>query len=330
MVSPNVVVLGGGTGTSTLLRGLRDQDVQVTAVVAMFDDGGSTGLLRQQLSVPALGDLRQCLAALSTVPQVAELFEYRFTAGEVAGHNLGNLILAALHDLRGGLAPGIAHAADLLAASGRVVPVTLDESHLLLRTRTGREIRGEINIWGQPVPSEDFELTLEPAPTLNPAAASAIAEADLVVVAPGSFYTSIIPLLLVPEICEALDHADAPLSIVVNLVNKPGHTDGFAPEDYVRTVERVVHRRLVDYVIHNVEPISPADLDQHGQGADQVVERPPMDITTYEVIRGRFVAAVQPRRSADGSVRRTMIKHDPHRIANVIVDLCHRVRLASG
>jgi uncharacterized cofD-like protein len=229
-----VVALGGGHGLAVTLTALRLLGVEPTAVVAVADDGGSSGRLRRDLGLLPPGDLRKAMLALADpTAEVRELFAYRFERGDLAGHNLGNLALAALTDLRGGFLEAIEAAAGWLGVHGQVLPATLVPVRLCGRV-DGRQIEGQVAIATATGPVES--VWLEPRdPAAVPAAARAIGEADLVLLGPGSTFTSVVPNLLVPELAEALTRASR-LVYVCNLEAQPGETSGFAPESHLAAI----------------------------------------------------------------------------------------------
>lgn len=229
MRGPTVVAIGGGTGLATLLRGLKTYTRNITAVVTVSDDGGSSGRLRKQLEIPPPGDVRNCLVALSEVePLMEKLMQYRFSGGEgLEGHNLGNLLLAALVDLEGGFAPGLDAAAQLLEVNGRVLPAMLASNVVLsAETQSGRVMQGESLIGNSPDPLKRVWLEPEGLP-VNPQVVQAIKSADLVVIGPGSLYTSIIPNFLAVGMIEALQESRAVKIFVCNVATQDGETSGY-------------------------------------------------------------------------------------------------------
>lgn len=222
-----VVALGGGSGLPVVLRGLKNAaDLGLTAIVTVADDGGSTGRLRRSYGIPAPGDLRNCLVALSDAPELARLFGVRFDGrGDIAGHNLGNLILAALCRLEGEFGRAVDSAAELLAVRGRVVPCTTEPVRLAAEFDDGSVVEGESEI--PMVRRRIRRLSLRPeAPPAHPAAKEAIAAADLIVLGPGSLYTSLLPVLLVDDLRQALARSGARTVVVMNLMTEAGETDG--------------------------------------------------------------------------------------------------------
>src|SRR3989344_2371375 len=227
---PKVVVMGGGTGTFTVLSGLKHYPVDLTAIVTMADDGGSTGRLRDEFGVLPPGDLRQCLVALSEAGEVMrKLFNHRFDSGELAGHNFGNIFISTLEQVTGSLDQALDVAGRLLNIRGRVIPVTLSKVGLIAELKNGKVLEGESAL-------SDYQLVsrfgikkiyLKPKAKANKKAIDAIEDADLVVVGPGNLYASLIPNFLVDGIGRALVASKAKKVYVANLMNKNGHTDDF-------------------------------------------------------------------------------------------------------
>jgi uncharacterized cofD-like protein len=254
---PRVVALGGGSGLPVVLRGLKRAlfangqaaaPESLTAIVTVADNGGSTGRLRRSYGIPAPGDLRNCLVALSDAPSVARLFGVRFNGrGDVAGHSLGNLILAALHDLEGEFSRAVASAAELLEVRGRVVPCTTEPVNLAAEFDDGRIVEGESEI--PMVRRRIRRLSLRPeAPPAHPAAKEAIAAADLIVLGPGSLYTSLLPVLLVDDLRLALAQSPARTVVVMNLMTETGETDGFSASRALRAIRE----HAPEVAIHDV------------------------------------------------------------------------------
>jgi len=270
------VALGGGHGLSVSLGALRQLGVEPTAVVTMADDGGSSGRLRRDLDLPPPGDLRMALLALADpAAEIRELFGYRFERGELAGHNLGNLILASLTDLRGGFLEALSVASRWLRIRGRVLPSTLVPVRLLGRVE-GQTVEGQVAIrdaWGRV-----DRVWLEPnTPGALPDAVAAVREADLVLLGPGSIFTSVIPNLLVPEIGEAVAAASDRVVYLCNLEPQPGESSGFSPEAHLAAlldhcpglrVPRVLCQRPADAAARERETAAFADLGARVLHAD--------------------------------------------------------------
>ena len=252
-----IVVIGGGTGLSTLLHGLKSYNSNLTAVVTVADDGGSSGRLRREWGILPLGDIRSCMTALADEEQaLTELFRYRFQQGEgLAGHSFGNLFLAAMNTMTGDLEQAITACAEILNIQGQVLPATLSDVHLWAELSDGRRIEGESQITA--AKGQIHQIGCTPAnPPALPAVLEAIAAADYIILGPGSLYTSVIPNLLVPEIREAIACATVPRIYICNIMTQPGETDGYRVSDHIRALDRVCGKRLFDSVLVHQGTIS--------------------------------------------------------------------------
>jgi uncharacterized cofD-like protein len=261
-----VVCLGGGTGLSMILRGLK-RIASVTAVVTTTDDGGSSGRLRRDFGMPAPGDLRSCLTALAEDESlVGQLFQHRFTTGELAGHSFGNLFLAGMTDMLGSFDQAVSESARVLAVRGRVVPSTTDLVELVAHFADGRVVRGETALAADGAQCERVEID-PPNPVAHPRALAAIQRAELVVMGPGSLYTSTIPPLLVPGIREAVREVQVPKIYVCNLLQQPGETEGYRASDHVARIIEHCGEGLVDAVLvsrNRAEQGTPVPVDRGG------------------------------------------------------------------
>jgi uncharacterized cofD-like protein len=254
---PKIVVIGGGTGLSTLLRGLKIYSANITAIVTVADDGGSSGRLRREIGVLPPGDIRNCLAALADEEKLlTELFQYRFRAGDgLVGHSFGNLFLTAMSEVSGDLERAIAASSKVLAIRGQVLPSTLSDVQLWAELADGRRIEGESNI--PKAQGKIVRVGCTPAnPPALPKALQAIVEADYIIIGPGSLYTSIIPNLLVPEIKEAIAQSKSPRIYVCNVMTQPGETDAYAVSDHIRAIDEICGCPLFDAVL--VQKTSPS------------------------------------------------------------------------
>ncbi len=246
-----VVVLGGGTGSSTLLRGLKEFPVDLTAIVSVCDDGRSTGVLREEFSIPAVGDIRRVLVALSeTEPLVMELFNYRFhTTSDLDGHTVGNLLLTASSEITGNLSDGIEALSKVFNLKGKVVPLTEDNVVLMGEMADGSVVEGEHNITENHNAVKRVFYKEKPIPTQ--AAVKALEDADLIVLSMGSLFTSIIPNLICEEIVEAIDRSKGKIMYVCNMVTQPGETEDFKVSDHIRLINKYLGKRKVDVVLAN-------------------------------------------------------------------------------
>lgn len=320
-----VVTIGGGTGSFMLLSGLKQYPIELSAIVSMADDGGSTGILRDELGVLPPGDVRQCLVALSETPDMLrELMNYRFANGGLEGHNFGNILLSALEKITGDFGTGVEEAAKILNVRGEVIPVTLSDTRLYMELEGGGLLSGEheINV------SKKFEhvgvkkVFLRPRPKANPLAIRKILEADLVIIGPGNHYCAIIPNLLVPGIAEALRKTKAKIVYNCNLISKRGQTDSFSLEDYVDEVNGYIGSPRLDYVTYNIAK-PPAALLKKYQSEGLLVpflnDRP----RNYRVIRADILSGKRHARQKEDKIAHTraFIRHDPEKLARVLVML---------
>ena len=256
-MNKKVVVLGGGTGLSTLLRGLKQFPVDITAIVSVCDDGKSTGILREEFNIPAVGDIRRVLVSLSeTEPLVMELFNYRFnTTSDLDGHTVGNLLLTAMTEITGNLSDGIEALSKVMNLKGKVVPLTEDNVILMAEMKDGCIVEGEHNITVDKRAIKRVFYKEEPTPTNE--AVNAIKEADLIILSMGSLFTSVIPNLICDKIVEAIDNSEAKIMYVCNMMTQPGETDDFTVTDHVKMLNGYLGQRKVDLVIANKGKIAP-------------------------------------------------------------------------
>ncbi len=271
---PKIVAIGGGTGLSTLLRGFKQMTTNLTAIVAVTDDGGSSGRIRRDFDLPAPGDLRNCLVALAPEEErLSELVSYRFNDGEeLEGHSLGNILLTALSEINGGFAEGIQECSEVLAVEGRVLPSVLGSPQLQAKVDGNGMIVGETSIAEAEGNPESLEIAHGPVRP-NPEAIASVREADCVVVGPGSLYTSILTNFLEPHLCDAVRQTDAQLIYVTNLMTEAGETEGFTVADHLEKLQQVPPKPIdFDHVVVNTRQ-APEDLlrEYQEEGASQVV-----------------------------------------------------------
>lgn len=254
-MNKKVVVLGGGTGMSNLLSGLKQYPLDITAIVTVCDDGQSTGILREEFNIPAVGDIRRVLVALSeTEPLVMELFNYRFkTTSDLDGHAVGNLLLTAATEISGNLSDGIEALSKVLNLKGKVVPLTEDNVVLMAEMADGSIIEGEHTITQDKRQVERVFYKENAIATKE--ALEAIREADLIVFSMGSLFTSIIPNLLIPEIVTEIENSSAKIMYVCNMMTQPGETDDYKVSDHVIKLNSYIGKRNVDIVLANTGSI---------------------------------------------------------------------------
>jgi uncharacterized cofD-like protein len=310
-----VVAIGGGTGLSSLLRGLKTFTTNLTAVVVVSDDGGSSGRLRKEMPSLTLppGDLRNCLAALADEePLMTQLLQYRFDerAPELGGHSLGNLLIAALEDITGDVEEAIRETSRVLAIRGKVLPPTLADVQLCAHLKDGRQIVGETNI-SQAGEALDYVYLDPAAPEPLPDVLEAIAAADLIVIGPGSLYTSVVPNLLVPHVAETIAAAHAARVYVCNIMTQPGETDHLTAVQHVETLRRHVEGPVVEYVVLNDERPRREIMERYAAtGAEFIAP------DARGIARLGYIPVLAPLLAADDYVR-----HDSVKLARLLVGL---------
>jgi uncharacterized cofD-like protein len=317
---PRIVVIGGGTGLSNLLRGLKEYSANITAIVTVADDGGSSGRLRREIGVLPPGDIRNCLAALADEERlVTELFQYRFKAGDgLVGHSFGNLFLTAMSEVTGDLEQAIAASSQVLAVRGQVLPATLSDVCLWAELTDGRRIEGESSITEAKGSIARIGCT-PPNPPALPKAIRAIQEADFIVIGPGSLYTSIIPNLLVPEITEAIAQRKVPCIYVCNIMTQEGETRGYSVGDHIRAIDQACGRKLFEAVLVQRKVPSARALIRYAQENSNPV---PLDRDTVTRLGRRAILAnIMHEDEQTG-----LIRHDPIALARVLLRWYSRVQ----
>ncbi len=308
---PRVVAVGGGTGLSTLLSGIKLFTSNITAIVTVTDTGGSSGRLRTELDMLPPGDIRNCLVALADAgPLIRDLFQYRFEVGEgLKGHSFGNLFITALSKVTGDFEKAVAESSKVLAIRGRVIPSTLEKVTLLGEFMDGTIVEGETNITEAQRPLRNIRLKPDNCRAC-PEALDAIENADLIIFGPGSLYTSILPNLLIEDIYNAILKSDAYKVYILNVMTQPGETDHFTAWDHLRVLLEHTDPRVVDACFVNAESIPLEMIEKYKEkGAMPVV----MDLENirekgYDIIEGAIL-------KIDGQVR-----HDSERLARLIFD----------
>jgi uncharacterized cofD-like protein len=328
LYQPNLVVVGGGTGSFTLLQELKDLTPNITAVVNMCDDGGSTGMLRDELGVLPPGDVRQCLVALSDIPQARDMFSYRFDKGMLKNHSLGNLIISGLEGLTGSFTDAVEIASQMLNIKGQVVPVSVDEHTLIMRDGE-HTIRGEHTISGYEIASKNPTIELDPPAQITDQAQTAFSEADMIVIAPGNLYSSLIPALAVCGVRQAITASRAQKVMVANLINKPGQTDGWHIADYVTAIEQYLGVNQLDFVIYNNVNPDIALLEKYAADGELPVLTGAERLRTIgaQAIGARLVAnEVTLQDPNDTILRRTLIRHDAVEVSRLLKELLNNTR----
>lgn len=320
---PSVVVIGGGTGNFSVLSGLKNHDLDLTAIVAMSDSGGSSGRLRDELGQLPPGDIRQCLVALAEDGEqsvmLRRLFTHRFSMGEgLEGHSVGNLLLAALTEITGAHDRAIEAASRLLNIQGRVLPVTLTDSHLHAMLTDGRELEEEalIDTRGNEDGVDIDYVFLSPPAYAFPPVLEAITDADLIVLAPGDLYTSLVPNLLAEGVCEAIRSTKARVVYITNLMTKPGETDGFTAERFVTEVNRYIGEdSRIDAVVVNSAQFSDRVRQRYLQLGARPVE---YDIDALKTL---VPWVTESTLVAEG----IFVRHDPDKVGRAVMALIPRL-----
>jgi uncharacterized cofD-like protein len=306
-----VVAFGGGTGLPVLLRGLRDMVGDLTAVVTVADDGGSSGRLRQELGVAPPGDVRNCLVALAGRRRLAEVFNYRFEApGDLNDHSVGNIIIAALSDMAGGFCEGVEQASRFLRIKGRVLPAAMESLTLVVRYADGSVTRGESVV--HETGKQASEVAVEPAGVPAPRGViEAIEDADVIVLGPGSLFTSTIPALLGGGVREALEDFGGPVVYVANVMTQQGETGGFTVSDHVRAISEHVGPVVTDVLLHTGDLPPDALARYEAEGATPVV----VDRESLREMDLRLTERALLSSESSGGVR-----HDPGLLAREVCE----------
>ncbi|MFM7382540.1 MAG: uridine diphosphate-N-acetylglucosamine-binding protein YvcK [Microcystaceae cyanobacterium] len=310
---PKIVAIGGGTGLSTLLRGLKQYSANITAIVTVADDGGSSGRLRREIGVLPPGDIRNCIASLADEEKLlTELFQYRFQAGDgLSGHSFGNLFLTAMTEITGDLERAIAASSKVLAIRGRVLPATLADVTLWADLSDGRHIEGESEITEAKGKIERLGC-FPPNPPALKAALKALDEADYIVIGPGSLYTSVIPNLLVPEVQQAIAEADVPRIYICNIMTQPGETDNYTVSDHLKAIDKHSQYRLFDAVLVQRTPPSAAALKHYAQENCH-----PVFVDREEI--ANLVCRLVIANVMEENEKTHRIRHDPQRLSRVLL-----------
>lgn len=313
---PRVVAIGGGTGMPVLLRGLKNLPIHLTALVTVADDGGSTGRLREEMAIPAPGDIRNVIAALSDAePMLLELFQHRFSVGNgLSGHSLGNLLLAAMTSITGNFNMGIKEISRVLNVKGKIYPISNDNMSLHAEMEDGTTITGESKI---PLSGKRIKrVFLSPQPVQPlPNAIRAIEQADLVVIAPGSLYTSILPTMITPKIDEAIRNTVGKVVYVCNVMTQAGETDGYTAAEHMRAIGSHIGDGAVDAIVVHNEPIRKAVRAMYAEeNADPVVYDTDRLINMgLEIIEGDIIDHT-----------RATVRHDTEKIAKLLYSIIDR------
>ncbi len=318
---PKIVAIGGGSGLSVLLHGLKELTSNITAVVTVADDGGSSGRLRSQFNMPPPGDIRNCLVALADAePLMSDLFQFRFQeSGELEGHNFGNLFILAMLKVTGDFEKAIRESSKILAIRGRVVPATLKKISLVAQHKDGSRTEGESNITKVKSPIERVYLRPDGCGATQDAL-TAIAEADAIVIGPGSLYTSVLPNLLIEDLADAIAISTAPKIYICNVMTQPHETDNFTAFDHVNVIIEHTRPDILSHVLVNSGDISESVLKKYAKEEAFPVDgnAARMRMLGYQVIEQNIATS--------GDV----IRHNPRRVTKIISEIIqsHKKRSA--
>jgi len=313
---PRIVAIGGGHGLSTLLRGLKRHTRNLTAIVTVADDGGGSGMLRDELGMPPPGDIRNCMQALAnTEPVMEQLLAYRFKEGRLSGQSFGNLLLAALNGISGSFDEAVGKMSEVLAITGRVLPVTTADIALEATFENGTRVSGESKIaaFKKAQDCRISRVELHPEhPAALPETLEAISKADLILLGPGSLYTSVIPNLLVDGVVKAIQSSDAPRVYIANIMTQDGETEGMTLSEHISAL--LVHSApgLIDLCLANCAPIRPELLERYrAEGAEPIaVDRDKVERLGVEVVERPLASTTQD-----------YARHSIDRLAQAVMDL---------
>jgi uncharacterized cofD-like protein len=317
----HIVTVGGGTGSYTILSGLKNiSGISITALVSMADNGGSTGVLRDELGVLPPGDVRQCLVALSDHSDIMRtLMNYRFEEGTLKGHSFGNIFIAALEKMTGDFLSGVEAASEILKVKGTVIPVTSDNAELYATLGNGKLVKGQVEVAEANFSDKGLkEIFYKNKVSLNKGAREALLEADYIILGPGNFYCSVVPNLIVSGFKEMIKKSSAKIILPVNLTNKQEHTKNWKVSDYVANIEKYLGKKVDLILLNNESPTKEqVKAYQLEEGDGVLVED---DLEDKRVIRKPLLSHVMVKfdKSDVRSHARSFIRHDPKKIARYI------------
>lgn len=291
-MSKKVVILGGGTGTSTLVRGLKEFPVDLSVVVSVCDDGKSTGKLREEFDVPAVGDLRRVIASLSeTEPLFEKLLEYRFnTTSDLNGHTVGNLLLVALCNITGNMSDGIESLSKVLNLKGKVLPLTEDNVILMGKMEDESIVEGEHNITKSEKTIKDIYYKDEPK--INPEVIKDIKESDMIILSMGSLYTSIICNLVCDDVIEAIDESKGKILYVCNMFTQPGETDDFTVSDHIKVLNDHLGKRKIDTIVINGGKIPKKFIEKYHREEEKdpvIIDKEELNKMNLRIVKDDFI-----------------------------------------
>lgn len=321
-LEPKIVVIGGGTGQSVFLRGLKKKANNITAIVTVADDGGGSGVLREDLGMLPPGDIRNCLLALANIePTMREVMQYRFTDGALKGQSFGNLFLAAMNGLYGNFEVALYKMSQIFAITGKVLPVTLKNINLIAELKNGKIVKGESKI---PEEVKKYKTSIEKVyldeQNVKPLdeVITSIENADIIIMGPGSLYTSIIPNLLVDGVVDAIKKSKAPKVYICNIMTQPGETDNYNVLEHVNAIVRHTNNNIIDYIISNNEVLGKEMLERYqNDGANQVL----LDDEQRNKLRVMDIKCIEENLI---EIKNNYIRHDASHISDIVINLALR------
>ena len=321
-LEPKIVVIGGGTGQSVFLRGLKKKANNITAIVTVADDGGGSGVLREDLGMLPPGDIRNCFLALANIePTMREVMQYRFTDGALKGQSFGNLFLAAMNGLYGNFEVALYKMSQIFAITGKVLPVTLKNINLIAELKNGKIVKGESKI---PEEVKKYKTSIEKVyldeQNVKPLdeVITSIENADIIIMGPGSLYTSIIPNLLVDGVVDAIKKSKAPKVYICNIMTQPGETDNYNVLEHVNAIVRHTNNNIIDYIISNNEVLGKELLKKYqNDGANQVL----LDDEQRNKLRVMDIKCIEENLI---EIKNNYIRHDANHISDIVINLALR------
>lgn len=317
-----IVVIGGGTGNFVVLKGLKNFNVDISAIVSMADDGGSTGILRDELGVLPPGDVRQCIVALSNSSRLMRsLMNYRFENGGLEGHSFGNLLLSALEKVTGSFEKAVEEVSKIMVIRGKVIPVTTNQTRLKMVLKNRAVLEGEKEIYlSEEIDQGYTSIYLEPFPKANNEALFEIMHADAIVIGPGGLHTSLIPNLLVDGITEAIVNSQAKKIFVSNLMNRKGQTTGFAVSDYLHELVKFLGKDVFHYIIVNNQQPPKELIDMYADEGHLVQN----DLKDSRIVEAGLLGELQKKATKD-LLKRNLIRHDSHKLAQELMAIVNHL-----
>ncbi len=314
-----IVVMGGGTGNFTVLRGLKKHNVELSAIVSMADDGGSTGILRDELGVLPPGDVRQCLVALSDSSRLMRsVMNYRFENGGLGGHSLGNLFISALEKVTGSFERAVEEMGRILYIKGKVIPVTTHQVRLKMILKDRKVLEGEKEIYlSHEIDKGYSKIYLEPFPESNPHAITEIRNADLIILGPGGIHTSIIPNLLVEGVSKALKESHAKKVFIANLMNRKGQTTGYKVSSYLKEIVEYLGEDIFDYILVNNQMPDQELIDKYSEEGELVKN----DVEGPRVISAPLLGELTENRKGDTLIKRSLIRHNSKQVTKELMKI---------